>query len=100
MDILHGAPGYRPGFNAYMWADALAIVRTARLAGDEATARLYETKAAALKANLQRMLWDPKREFFFPMSQREEKDKDGNVVQSTTTTRSRVWSTAGCPGSA
>ncbi len=85
-DILRGAPGYRPGFNAYMWADALAIARIARLAGDAETARIYEGKAAALKTNLQKLLWDPKREFFFPMSHREEKDKDGNVVKKGTLT--------------
>ncbi len=85
-DILHGANGYRPGFNAYMWADALAIARIARLAGDEATAKTYETKAAGLKEKLQKLLWDPKREFFFPMSMRDEEDKDGNVVKKNTLT--------------
>ncbi len=85
-DILRGAPGFRPGFNAYMWADALAIVRAARLAGDERTAKTYEAKAAGLKTNLQKLLWDPKREFFFPMSMREEKDKEGNVVKAHTLT--------------
>ena len=85
-DILRGAPGFRPGFNAYMHADALAIARTARLAGDTATAEAYEKKAASLKANVHRLLWDPKREFFFPMSMREEKDKEGNVVAKHTLT--------------
>lgn len=85
-DILRGAPGFRPGFNAYMWADALAIARIARLAGDEATAQTYETKAAGLKDKLQKLLWDPKRDFFFPMSLREEKDKEGNVVAAHTLT--------------
>jgi hypothetical protein len=85
-DILRGAPGYRPGFNAYMWADALAIARAARLAGDENLAKSYEEKAASIKKNLQTKLWDAKREFFFPMSHREEKDKDGNVVQKGTLT--------------
>ena len=27
-DIVRGGPGYRPSFNAYMWADAQAIVRS------------------------------------------------------------------------
>lgn len=85
-DILRGAPGFRPGFNAYMWADALAIARTARLKGDEALAKTYEQKAASLKENLQKLLWDPKREFYFPMSMREEKDKEGNVVKKHTLT--------------
>jgi len=85
-DILRGANGYRPGFNAYMWADALAIARIARLAGDEATAKTYEAKAAGLKEKLQKLLWDPKRDFFFPMSMRDEKDKEGNVVKKHTLT--------------
>ncbi len=85
-DILRGANGYRPGFNAYMWADALAIAKVARLAGDEPTAKSFEAKAAGLKANLQKLLWDPKREFFFPMSMRDETDKDGNVVKKHTLT--------------
>ena len=85
-DILRGANGFRPGFNAYMWADALAISRTAKLAGNEAVAKAYEAKAANLKTNLQKLLWDPTREFFFPMSMREEKDKEGNVVKAHTLT--------------
>ena len=85
-DILRGANGYRPGFNAYMWADALAIARIARLAGNDATAKTYEAKAAGLKEKLQKLLWDPKREFFFPMSMRDETDKEGNVVKKHTLT--------------
>ncbi len=85
-DILRGANGYRPGFNAYMFADALAIAKVARLAGDEASARTLETEAAAIKKALQEKLWDPKRAFFFPMSMRDETDEDGNVVQKHTLT--------------
>ncbi len=85
-DILRGANGYRPGFNAYMWADALAIARCAKLAGDDATAKAYEQKASGLKEKLQKLLWDPTREFFFPMSMKEEKDKEGNVVKKHTLT--------------
>jgi len=85
-DILRGANGYRPGFNAYMWADALAIARIARLAGNERTANLFEAKAAGLKVKLQKLLWDPERDFFFPMSIRDEQDKDGNVVKKHTLT--------------
>ena len=85
-DILRGANGYRPGFNAYMYADALAIARVARLAGDDATAKTYEAKAASLKEKVQKLLWDPKRDFFFPMSMRDETDKEGNVVKKHTLT--------------
>jgi len=85
-DILRGANGYRPGFNAYMYADALAIVRAAERTGDTATAQTYKAKAASLKANVQKLLWDPKREFFFPMSMRDETDADGNIVKKHTLT--------------
>ena len=85
-DILRGANGYRPGFNAYMYADALAIVQAAERNGDTATAQTYKAKAASLKANVQKLLWDPKREFFFPMSMRDETDADGNIVKKHTLT--------------
>ena len=65
-------PGYRPTLNAYLWADARAIERVARLAGDEATAKKFAAKAAGLKENLQKKLWDPQREFFFHMYKQDE----------------------------
>ena len=84
-DILRGAPGYRPTMNAYMWADAIAIARGADLAGDKVTANAYRAKAAGLKENLQKKLWDPKRQFFFPMYQRDE-EADGFKVKALTLT--------------
>lgn len=84
-DILRGAPGYRPTLNAYLWADALAIARAARLAGDRAAAAAYREKAARLKDTLQQRLWDPKRLFFFPLSQRDE-EADGFKVRALTLT--------------
>ncbi len=85
-DLLRGANGYRPGFNAYMYADALAIAHVAHLAGDEPTAHIYQAKASSLKANVQKLLWDPKRDFFFPMSLQEESDSEGNIVRKNTLT--------------
>src|SRR4051794_15161411 len=85
-DILRGAPGYRPSFNAYMWADAMAIAKTADLAGDPKTAEVFRAKAAGIKAQLQTKLWDPKREFFFQMYRSDEQDKEGNVVKANTLT--------------
>ncbi len=79
-DILRGAPGFRPTINAYMWADALAIARFAREAGESAVAERFTAKARDLKSRIQKVLWDPNREFFFPMSFRDEKDKEGNMV--------------------
>jgi hypothetical protein len=85
-DIVRGANGYRPSFNSYMYADALAIARVARLAGDTATAAAFEAKAASLKQKVQKLLWDPSRQFFFPMFMRDETDKEGNVVKANTLT--------------
>jgi hypothetical protein len=85
-DILRGAAGYRPTLNAYLWADALAITRTADLAGDAATAGEYRAKAAGLKAKLQAKLWDATRQFFYPMSKRDEQDADGFKVKARTLT--------------
>jgi hypothetical protein len=80
-DIVRGAPGYRPTLNAYLWADALAIARTARLAGDTVTEKQYHAKAAELKDNLQKKLWDPKRHFFLHMAKQDE-TKDGHTVKA------------------
>jgi len=85
-DIVRGANGYRPSFNSYMYADALAISHIAALAGDEATARFYAEKAASIKEKVQKLLWDARREFFFPMFRRDEKDANGNVVKANTLT--------------
>jgi hypothetical protein len=83
-NILSGAPSYRPSFNAYMWADAMAISRAAALAGDKATADEFRARADDLKKQVQTNLWDPKREFFFPMFRDDETDKEGNTVSKNT----------------
>jgi hypothetical protein len=84
-DILRGAPSYRPSFNAYMWADAVAIAHIARLAQQEATAEKFEREANELKKNLQAKLWDGKREFFFPMFKNDE-EADGHTVKALSLT--------------
>ena len=84
-DILRGAPGYRPTLNSYLWADALAISRAAALAGNTAEAASFKARADGLKRNLQQRLWDPARQFFFPMSQRTEQ-AEGAEVQALSLT--------------
>lgn len=84
-DTVRGAPAYRPTLNAYLYADARAITRIAHLSGREATAAAYAAKADKLKVNLQQKLWDPKRNFFFPMAKQDE-EKDGHVVKALTLT--------------
>lgn len=85
-DILRGDRAYRPTFNSYMWADANALARIAELAGKREQAAQYRRQAAGLKDQIQTQLWDPKRQFFFPMSSRDEQDKEGNVVKANTLT--------------
>ena len=85
-DILRGDRAFRPTFNTYMWADLNALAEIAEMAGDPDKASSYRKQAAALKTLVQEKLWDPKRQFFFPMSSREETDKEGNVVKAHTLT--------------
>ncbi|MCY2966860.1 MAG: carbohydrate-binding protein, partial [Planctomycetota bacterium] len=87
-DILRGAPGFRPSFNAYMWADAQAIARIADLRGDRESreiAKRFRSKADRLKERLQALLWDPERQFFFPMY-RDDEERDGHKVKARTLT--------------
>ncbi|HZT81639.1 MAG TPA: glycosyl hydrolase family 65 protein, partial [Gemmataceae bacterium] len=84
-DTVRGAPGYRPTLNSYLWADALAIARAADLAGDRETAAAYREKAAKLKENLQKKLWDPKRQFFLHMYKQDE-ERDGHKIRALTLT--------------
>jgi len=64
-DSFAGAEGYRPTLNSYLYADAMAIARSARLLGDDAKADQFAARAAELKRRVQEELWDPEREFFF-----------------------------------
>jgi hypothetical protein len=80
-DAVRGAPAYRPTLNAYLWADARAIARIAVLAGDKELAQRFDAKADQLKTYLQKSLWDPKRHFFFPKSQRDE-TRDSHTVKA------------------
>jgi hypothetical protein len=86
MDIMRGGPGYRPSFNSYMWADAMAISHVAELAGDKKTSESFRDKAAAIKTEIQKQLWDQKRQFFFPRSKKDEVDKGGHAVKAMTLT--------------
>ncbi len=69
-----GAPGYRPTLNSYMWGDANAIGKIAKLSGDPSTMSLFEKKANVIKKNFQQKNWDPSRDFFFHRFQNDERD--------------------------
>jgi hypothetical protein len=84
-DILRGAPSYRPSFNAYMWADAQAIARIARLANRTEIADRFTQKADSLKAKMLELMWDQRRQFFFPVLKNDE-ERDGHIMKALTRT--------------
>ncbi len=59
-----GGHGYRPTLNSYMYGDAKAIAKIARMAGIQALAKRFEEKAAVIKALVQEYLWDADAHFF------------------------------------
>lgn len=83
-NILSGAPSYRPSFNSYMYADAMALSKIAALAGDTAKAQRYLLNALTLKQQVQKQLWDPKREFFLAKFRDDEEDQEGNKIKKNT----------------
>lgn len=84
-DILRGAPSYRPSFNAYMWADAVAIAKLARLARKDDIGERFEKKAESLRTTMLKLLWDDKRQFFFPVYKNDE-ERDGHKIKALTKT--------------
>lgn len=84
-DILRGAPSYRPSFNAYMWSDMLAIARIAELAGKPDIANDYKARAEKLMETMFDKMWDPKRQFFFPVLKNDEQ-RDGYTLKALTRT--------------
>jgi hypothetical protein len=80
-DHFGGGAGFRSSINAYQWADAEAIAKIATMAGDTATAQQFSSSADALKANMQKWLWDPSRNFFYHM------DRDNNPNNALLDTR-------------
>lgn len=61
--------GYRPLSNAAVYSSARTIARVASLVGDEATAAAFTDRAGALKGGVQRLLWNPERQFFMTRTQ-------------------------------
>ena len=64
MEVSLSGNGYRPTLNSYMYGDAKAIARIARLAGNTQQAERFEKKAATLKKLIQDKLWDKQDQFF------------------------------------
>ena len=83
-----GARAYRPTLNSYLYADALAIAAIADLAGKADIAKTFRGKAANLKSQVQKNLWDANRQFFFPMSKDEETHNGFTIRKHTLTHQS------------
>jgi len=54
----------RPTINSYMYGNAIALSRMAKLAGKPEKAVMYEKKAEEIKYLVQNRLWNPKQNFF------------------------------------
>ena len=54
----------RPSINSYMYGNAMAIGNIARLTGDDTKAKTYFDKAADLRENVHRKLWNEQHQFF------------------------------------
>lgn len=66
-DPYHGGLGYRPSFNAELYANAIAISKIARMNNDSSTAEEFEGRAAAIRRGILEHLWDDERTFFYHM---------------------------------
>jgi hypothetical protein len=55
---------FRPTINSYMYGNALAISRIAKMKGDKATSKEYFNKAMQLKTNVERDLWNDSLQHF------------------------------------
>jgi hypothetical protein len=60
----HGGEGFRLTLNSYMYGDAAAICKAAKLLGRKSEYHEFKVKAEKLKKNIQDRLWNRKREFF------------------------------------
>ena len=74
MEVSVGKSGKRATINSYMYGDARAIARIARLAGNRQIAEEYEKKAAGLRQLVQDKLWDPQAQFFKTLPRNQSKD--------------------------
>lgn len=72
-DGFRGGDGFRPSINSYMYANALAIKNIALLNQDTATANSYLKKAADLKSEIQKSLWNDSLQHFFDRYQVDNK---------------------------
>lgn len=64
MEVSISGDGYRPTLNSYMYGDAKAIEEIAALQGDTVLSRKFAQEAAAQRERIERMLWNPRDQFY------------------------------------
>lgn len=64
MEYSISGSGLRPTLNSYLFADAVAIAKTAELAGDSRLQEEFSHKSSEIKHLMLERLWDPMEEFF------------------------------------
>ena len=57
-DGFRGGDAFRPTINSYMYGNAFAISRIAKMKGDTALSRIYLKRAEEIKTNIQADLWN------------------------------------------
>lgn len=72
MEYSISGPGLRPTINSYVYADALAIVKLANMAGKDEIADRFSKLAADLKKKMDSLLWD--QDFYRTIPQGQEED--------------------------
>jgi hypothetical protein len=90
---IRGGAGYRPDINAVLFAEAETIAKLAHLAGHDDVAARYAQKAATLKKNVQRYLWDPAREFFLHRWRYDEYSEGDTPGNKSIRNWSLIWDT-------
>ncbi len=72
-DGFQGGKAFRPTFNSFMYANAVAIGRIAAVAGDTVTATSFEHTAAAIRSNVESKLWNDGMQHFIDRYQTNNK---------------------------
>ncbi len=76
MEFSIGGIGCRPTINSYMYGDALAISKIARMAGREDLVKEYYNKSEQLKKLVEERLWDPQAQFFKTLRHKETEPRN------------------------
>ena len=90
---IRGGAGYRPDINAILFAEADTISRIARLAGRRDVEARFVHKAALLKTNTMRDLWDPQRQFFMHRWRYNEYSEGDTAGKKSIREWSLLWET-------